>query len=152
MASCKHSFHPLAMFYSRLTDLPAFRIVLRDVKRYDTYETREFDLSLNSTFPIGRASSNVSKKELMAAPHNAYIDSPVISRQHALLSANSTNGVPEVYLSDQGSMHGTILNGKRLTAKTPTKLKYGDEIQFGTDVNRNEGMSLRRSFITHPFH
>ncbi|RAR13285.1 fha domain protein [Stemphylium lycopersici] len=150
MASCKHPFHQPAMLYSTLTDLPAFRIVLRDVKRYDTYETREFDLSLNSTFPIGRASSNVSKKELMAAPHNAYIDSPVISRQHALLSANSTSGFPEVYLSDQGSMHGTILNGKRLPAKTPTKLKYGDEIQFGTDVNRNEGMSPRRPFITHP--
>jgi pSer/pThr/pTyr-binding forkhead associated (FHA) protein len=129
------------MFNSWLTDLPVFRIVLRDVKRYDTYETRQFDLPLNSTFAIGRASSSVTKKELMAAPHNAYIDSPVISRRHAVLSANSSTGVPEVYISDQGSMHGTLLNGQKLTPNTPTKLKYGDELQFGTDVNRNDGMS-----------
>jgi pSer/pThr/pTyr-binding forkhead associated (FHA) protein len=124
-----------------------FRIVLRDVKRYDTYETRQFDLPLNATFPIGRASSNVTKKELMAAPHNAYIDSPVISRQHALLSANSSSGTPEVYISDQGSMHGTMLNGQRLPPKTPTKLKYGDELQFGTDVNRNEEFFVARKYV-----
>lgn len=129
------------MLDSWLTDHSVFRIVLRDVKRYDTYETRQFDLPLNATFPIGRASSNVTKKDLMAAPHNAYIDSPVISRQHAVLSANASSGTPEVYISDQASMHGTMLNGQRLPPKTPTKLKYGDELQFGTDVNRNEGMS-----------
>ena len=127
------------MLHSWLTDPSGFRIVLRDAKRYDTYETRQFDLPLNSTFPIGRASNSVTKKALMAAPHNAFIDSPVISRQHAVLSANTTSGVPEVYISDQGSMHGTMLNGQRLPPKTPTKLKYGDELQFGTDVNRNEG-------------
>ena len=117
------------MFRSRLTDLPVFRIVLRDTKRYDTYGTREFDLPLNAEFPIGRASSNISKKDLMAAPHNAYIDSPVISRQHAVLSANSTSGVPEVYLTDKGSMHGTTVNNQRLPANKPTKLKVGDVLQ-----------------------
>jgi hypothetical protein len=131
------------MFRSRLTDLPVFRIVLRDAKRYDTYETREFDLPLNSEFPIGRASSNLSKRDLMAAPHNAFIDSPVISRQHAVLSANSASGVPEVYITDKGSMHGTTLNSQRLPANTPTKLNHGDVLQFGTDVNRNEGTSPR---------
>ncbi|USP78772.1 uncharacterized protein yc1106_06046 [Curvularia clavata] len=135
------------MLDSRLTNRPVFRVVLRDVKRYDTYETRQFDLPLNSTFPIGRASSNATKKELMAAPHNAYIDSPVISRQHALLLANSTSGTPEVYICDQGSMHGTMLNGQRLPPKTPTKLKYGDELQFGTDVNRNEEFYVARKYV-----
>lgn len=124
-----------------------FRVVLRDVMRYDTYETRQFDLRLNSTFSIGRASSSVTKKELMAAPHNAYIDSPVISRQHAVLSANSTTGVPEVYISDQGSMHGTMLNGEKLTPNTLTKLSYGDELQFGTDVNRNEEFFPARRYV-----
>ncbi|EMD86410.1 hypothetical protein COCC4DRAFT_193735 [Bipolaris maydis ATCC 48331] len=132
---------------SRLTDLPVFRVVLRDVMRYDTYETRQFDLPLNATFAIGRASSSVTKKELMAAPHNAYIDSPVISRQHAVLSANSTTGVPEVYISDQGSMHGTMINGQKLTPNTPTKLSYGDELQFGTDVNRNEEFFPARRYV-----
>ncbi|EUC41881.1 hypothetical protein COCMIDRAFT_66013, partial [Bipolaris oryzae ATCC 44560] len=124
-----------------------FRVVLRDVKRYDTYETRQFDLPLNSTFAIGRASSSVTKKELMAAPHNAYIDSPVISRQHAVLSANSTTGVPEVYISDQGSMHGTMVNGHKLTPNAPSKLSYGDELQFGTDVNRNEEFFPARRYV-----
>ncbi|CAE7179140.1 hypothetical protein CFE70_006013 [Pyrenophora teres f. teres 0-1] len=130
-----------------LTDWPVFHIVLRDPKRYDTYATREFDLHLSTTFPIGRASSNASKKELMAAPHNAYIDSPVISRQHALLSANSDSGAPQVYISDQGSMHGTMLNGKRLSPHTPTRLSYGDELQFGTDVNRNEEFFVARTYV-----
>lgn len=129
------------MHGSRLTDHPVFHVVLRDVMRYDTYETRQFDLPLDSTFVIGRASNSVTKRELMAALHNAYIDSPVISRQHAVLSANSTTGVPEVYISDLGSMHGTMVNGEKLTPNTPTKLSYGDELQFGTDVNRNEGTS-----------
>lgn len=144
MTSSELPSPPSAMFRSRLTDLPVFRIVLRDTKRYDTYGTREFDLPLNAEFPIGRASSNISKKDLMAAPHNAYIDSPVISRQHAVLSANSTSGVPEVYLTDKGSMHGTTVNNQRLPANKPTKLKVGDVLQFGTDVNRNEGTSSRR--------
>jgi hypothetical protein len=132
------------MFRSRLADPPVFRIVLRDLKRYDTYETREFNLPLGSTFPIGRASKNVAKKDLMPAPHNAYIDSPVISRNHAVLSANSNSGKPEVYITDNGSMHGTILNGQTLEAGASTKLSYGDVIQLGTDVNRNEGASPRK--------
>jgi pSer/pThr/pTyr-binding forkhead associated (FHA) protein len=140
------------MFRSRLADPPVFRIVLRDLKRYDTYETREFNLPLGSTFPIGRASKNVAKRDLMPAPHNAYIDSPVISRNHAVLSANSNSGKPEVYITDNGSMHGTILNGQTLEAGASTKLSYGDVIQLGTDVNRNEGASPRKPKHSHVPH
>jgi hypothetical protein len=46
-----------------------------------------------------------------------------------------------VYITDKGSMHGTTLNSQRLPANTPTKLNHGDVLQFGTDVNRNEGTS-----------
>ncbi|RMZ73774.1 fha domain [Pyrenophora seminiperda CCB06] len=148
MASSEPPALPPLMILIRLADFPVFHIVLRDPKRYDTYATREFDLPLSATFPVGRASTNASKKELMAAPHNAYIDSPVISRQHAILSANSNNDLPSVYITDQGSMHGTWLNGQRLPAHTPTKLSYGDELQFGTDVNRNEGTFLYSTSIS----
>lgn len=127
------------------TKSPAFRIVLRDTKRYDAFETREFDLPMNSTFPIGRASRNATKKELMPAQHNAYIDSPVVSREHAVLSANASSGKPDVYITDSGSMHGTMLNDERLAINVPAKLSWGDKLQFGTDVNRNEGTS-------HPFY
>ncbi|KAF1937622.1 hypothetical protein EJ02DRAFT_458575 [Clathrospora elynae] len=133
-----------------------FRIVLRDAKHFDTYETREFDLPLNATFPIGRASGNATKRELMAAPHNAYINSPVISREHAVLSANTNSGTPEVYVSDCGSMHGSTLNGRKLLPNTPEKLSYGDVLQFGSDVNRNEEFFVARTYtfesrLTRPF-
>jgi hypothetical protein len=127
-----------------------FRIVLRDIKRYDAFEKREFDLSLESTFPIGRASRNATKTELMPAQHNAYIDSPVVSREHAVLSASDSSGKPEVYITDSGSMHGTLLNDVRLSANVPAKLSCGDKLQFGTDVNRNEGTSPRRSILARP--
>jgi hypothetical protein len=139
-----------SLFRTQLADPPVFRVVLRDLKRYDTYETREFNLPLGSTFPIGRASKNAAKRDLMPAADNAYIDSPVISRDHALLSANSDSGKPEVYITDNKSMHGTILNGEKLEAFAPKKLQYGDVIQLGTDVNRNEGASPRRPSILTP--
>ncbi|KAJ4372996.1 hypothetical protein N0V83_003287 [Neocucurbitaria cava] len=121
------------------TNMPVFRIVLEDVHQYDIYASREFDLAMDSTFPIGRASKNATKKELMPAAYNAYIDSPVISREHAVLSANTSSGTPQVYISDKNSMHGTMVNGQPLTPNTPKQLSAGDVIQLGLDVNRNEG-------------
>jgi pSer/pThr/pTyr-binding forkhead associated (FHA) protein len=61
-----------------------------------------------------------------------------------LSQAHSNSGKPEIYLTDSGSMHGTMLNSQRLPANTPTILKYGDVIQLGADVNRNEGASPRK--------
>ncbi|KAF1830864.1 hypothetical protein BDW02DRAFT_558056 [Decorospora gaudefroyi] len=134
------------MIRTRLADPPVFRIVLRDLKRYDTYETREFDLPMNSTFPIGRSSKNATKRDLIPGPDNAFIDSPVISREHAELSANANSGRPEVYISDSNSMHGTFLNGHRLQPCIPSKLNYGDLLQFGSDVNRNEEYFVARTY------
>ncbi|KAH9878244.1 hypothetical protein J1614_003461 [Plenodomus biglobosus] len=124
----------------------SFRIVLRDVNRHDTFETREFDLPLHSTYPVGRASKNVAKRDLMPAPHNAYIDSPVISREHAVLSATLSHGTPQVYITDSGSMHGTMVNGRKLLSNTPTMLATGDMLQFGVDVNRNEDFFVARKY------
>jgi hypothetical protein len=126
-----------------LTGHLAFRVVLRDVDGYEGFDAREFDLVLGSTFPIGRASKNTTKKELMPSATNAYIDSPVISREHAVLSANTDSGAPSVFITDAGSMHGTMVNGERLTAEIPRKLSSGDKLQFGIDVNRNDGMYLQ---------
>jgi pSer/pThr/pTyr-binding forkhead associated (FHA) protein len=120
-------------------DRLAFRVTLRDVDGFEGFDSRQFVLALNSTFPIGRASKNNAKANLMPANSNAYIDSPVISREHAVLSANANSGEPQVYIIDKGSMHGTIVNGERLPAHTPTQLSTGDRLQFGIDVNRNEG-------------
>lgn len=127
-----------------------FHIVLRDLHRHDSFETREFDLPLDSTYPIGRASKSLSKRALMPAPHNAFIDSPVISREHAVLSARLYNGTPQVYLTDSGSMHGTMLNGRKLLPNQPNILVSGDMLQFGVDVNRNEGTS-RHYFVARKY-
>ena len=121
---------------------PAFRVVLTQDKHFDVYDTREFDLPLDATFPIGRSSSNVTKPHLMPAKHNAYIESPVVSRAHATLTADARSGVPQVYLTDTGSMHGTFVNGTQLTQNVPKLLSSGDKVQLGADVNRNDSLSL----------
>jgi hypothetical protein len=128
------------------TNHSAFRITLRTIDGYEGFESREFDLCVGGTFPIGRASKNTTKKTLMPAPSNAYIDSPVISREHALLSADTQLGTPHVYITDTGSMHGTMVNDERLPPHTPKQLASGDKLQFGIDVNRNEGTHSPHAF------
>jgi len=75
----------------------------------------------------------------MPASNNAYIDSPVISRNHAVFTAHADSGKPQVFVTDLGSMHGTMVNGERLPTNMPKQLSSGDKLQFGIDVNRNEG-------------
>jgi hypothetical protein len=128
----------------------AFRVTLRDVDGFEGFDSREFDLAIDSQFPIGRASKNTTKKDLMPASSNAYIDSPVISREHAVLSANAHSGDPHVFITDAGSMHGTMVNGQRLPAHTPKQLASGDKLQFGIDVNRNEGTHSHPLYISPP--
>lgn len=116
----------------------AFRIVLRQEEGYDVHDIREFDVALDSKFAIGRASKNTSKGYLLPAKHNVYIDSPVISREHAILTANAASGHPDVYITDTKSMHGTFVNGTPLVPNTPKLLSNGDKLQFGINVSRNE--------------
>ncbi|EAT91145.2 hypothetical protein SNOG_01496 [Parastagonospora nodorum SN15] len=116
-----------------------FRVILRDVDGFEGFSSRQFDLALNAKFPIGRASKNTAKQDLMPASNNAYIDSPVISRNHAVFTAHADSGTPQVFVTDLGSMHGTMVNGERLPTHMPKQLASGDKLQFGIDVNRNEG-------------
>jgi pSer/pThr/pTyr-binding forkhead associated (FHA) protein len=71
----------------------------------------------------------------MPGRDNAYIDSPVISRDHAVLSADTD----AVYLTDSHSMHGTYVDGQKIEPNVPIALSSGSLLQFGVDVNRNEG-------------
>jgi hypothetical protein len=130
------------------TNRLVFHITLRDVDGFEGFDSREFDLALNAKFPIGRASKNTTKQELMPSSNNAYIDSPVISRNHAVLSAHADNGTAQVFVTDLGSMHGTTVNGERLQTHTPKQLSSGDKLQFGIDVNRNEGKHPERSTLS----
>lgn len=126
--------------WSCSTNCVAFRVILRDIDGFEGFSSRQFDLALHAKFPIGRASKNTTKQELMPAPNNAYIDSPVISRNHAVFTAHADSGTPQVFVTDLGSMHGTMVNGERLPTHMPKQLSSGDKLQFGIDVNRNEGM------------
>ena len=53
-----------------------------------------------------------------------------ISRRHAKIIRRGR----EVFIEDLGSLNGTFLNGRKLTAYLPQVLKSGDELQLGTLV------------------
>ncbi|KAF2683171.1 hypothetical protein K458DRAFT_419376 [Lentithecium fluviatile CBS 122367] len=123
-------------------------VVLRSSDARDSYHERRFTLGPNMKMPIGRASKNLSKQELMEAESNAYIDNPVVSRNHAVLSADHAPLTPSVYIiGDKKSMHGTTVNGTKLEPETPLKLSNGDVLQFGQDVTRNESFYVAPKFI-----
>ncbi|KAL9036729.1 MAG: hypothetical protein Q9180_004129, partial [Flavoplaca navasiana] len=79
---------------------------------------------------IGRASKTTSKG-LLAAPQNAWFDSPIMSRQHGRISMTST-GV--VQLQDLASTHGTWIRNKRLEGDEYRDIHDGDRITFGSTV------------------
>jgi hypothetical protein len=131
-------YHHVSRLHHSHADPVAFRIVLKSEEGLDVHDTREFDLALDSKFAVGRASRNMSKGYLLPAKHNVYIDSPVVSREHAILTANTTSGTPQVFITDTNSMHGTYVNGVPLVPQTPKQLSSGDKLQFGVNVNRND--------------
>ena len=128
----------------------SIEVVLRSTDTHDALPERRFTLSPGRKMPIGRASKNSAKPELMMASTNAFIDSPVISREHAVLSTDPTPPKPTVYIVDNGSMHGTIINGNKLEPNRVTELSNGDLLQFGADVSRNDSKSDKHLSLTSP--
>src|SRR5260221_2790193 len=57
-----------------------------------------------------------------------------VSRKHALIRQGDDGD--HLNLCDLGSSNGTFLNGTRLTANRPYKLRDGDEIRFGQMIMR----------------
>lgn len=116
-------------------------VTLRSSDGLDGFEERRFTIRPHATVNVGRASKNTQKPNLMMAADNAFIDSPVVSREHAVLSTDTATPTPSVLLTDSGSMHGTMVNGEKLEPRKPLKLSNGDVLQFGIDVTRNESRS-----------
>ncbi|KAH8671509.1 hypothetical protein BX600DRAFT_510177 [Xylariales sp. PMI_506] len=90
---------------------------------------------------IGRA-SKVASKGFVAARDNTWFESPVMSREHAVLRANFDTKT--LYIKDVGSLHGTFRRshgdpGKqdRLMSSREVKLVDGDRIRFGIDIYRS---------------
>ncbi|KAL1961446.1 hypothetical protein VTO42DRAFT_174 [Malbranchea cinnamomea] len=85
------------------------------------------------TAVVGR-SSKVESKNLIPARDNGWFDNRVMSRTHAEFTA-----IPkyqEVYLMDTHSMHGTWVNGVKLTSGRKTLLEQNDVLTFGAMVTR----------------
>ena len=118
--------------------------------------------SIKNTISVGRASKNETKG-LRAERDNAWFDSPIMSRQHAVLSMSSLPKVSpdsmrswhqhssltneqRISLEDCGSTHGTFISGLRLQPNEPRALKDWDVIRFGTKITSGTG-----SFSNMPF-
>ncbi|ORY11689.1 hypothetical protein BCR34DRAFT_316310 [Clohesyomyces aquaticus] len=115
---------------------PTIEVTLKSVGNDDDFPERKLLLGPNTRIPIGRSSKS-AHKNLFATVDNLYIDSPVISREHAVLSSDTSLGIPEVYIKDKGSMHGTTVNQMLLPSDREHKLNNGDTVQFGADVMRD---------------
>lgn len=79
------------------------------------------------TTKLGRPTGTKYKPEVT----NGYFDSRVLSRNHAQIYIDLTNG--KMMLQDLGSSNGTYLNDVRLN-KEPTEVKVGDIVCLGFNV------------------
>uniref|UniRef100_A0A7S0Q8H9 protein-tyrosine-phosphatase n=1 Tax=Coccolithus braarudii TaxID=221442 RepID=A0A7S0Q8H9_9EUKA len=61
------------------------------------------------------------------------LDHPSASRQHAVLVHHQNGGV---YMVDLKSSHGTSVNGKRLVAHEPCRLREGAAVTFGASARQ----------------
>ncbi|KAF2439460.1 hypothetical protein P171DRAFT_123038 [Karstenula rhodostoma CBS 690.94] len=123
----------------------AIEITLRCLDKLDEHTIRTFTLRPSTAVQIGRASKNAAKPELMVGPANAFIDSPTISREHAVLTATPPPAAC-VYVTDKASMHGTMINGNKLEPQKPQRLNNGDVLQFGANVTREQLFYTARQF------
>ncbi|SZF05835.1 unnamed protein product [Blumeria hordei] len=87
----------------------------------------------NPSIVVGRASRSPNKA-LYCATDNAWLDSPVISRDHAIITLDSKR--QSLTLQDTDSLHGTRLNDFQMTSFIPANLYNGDNVTFGAEVKR----------------
>ncbi|CAK1357112.1 unnamed protein product [Cercospora beticola] len=98
---------------------------------------RSIDLIPDKPCVVGRTSR--SKAAMEARTNNALFDCAVVSRQHAEIRvAPWATPCTQITLTDLNSLHGTAVNGRRLTPLTEFTLKSGDVIKFGERVSRGE--------------
>ncbi|PGH00352.1 hypothetical protein GX51_05850 [Blastomyces parvus] len=109
-------------------------VTINPVNPKDFFENRVLTLSSEKDEIVIGRSSKVPSKDLNPARNNAFFDSRVMSRSHALISACLQK--KQVSISDTESMHGTWLNGKKLINNEKTLLGNLDVLKFGTKVTR----------------
>ncbi|KAF7508538.1 hypothetical protein GJ744_009087 [Endocarpon pusillum] len=100
----------------------------------DPHPKRNFILrSPTYAIRIGRGSKS-GNRELFPASYNAWFDSRVMSREHAVLKADPDDRC--VYIEDVGSMHGTYVEDQRVVARERHRLYDEDLVKFGNVVTR----------------
>ena len=85
---------------------------------------------------IGRGSKS-GTSNLCPADNNAWFDSRVMSREHAVLKADPET--EHVYIEDVGSMHGTYLDNQKLIPHQRRRIFDEQPIVFGNEVIRGPG-------------
>ncbi|KAJ3298817.1 hypothetical protein HK104_010265 [Borealophlyctis nickersoniae] len=99
----------------------------------DTFVTKRIELF--ETLKIGRKVNTKTNPE----PTNGVFDSKVLSRNHAEVWCEDG----KVWIKDVKSSNGTFVNDQRLseesTESAPKELKTGDKLEFGIDINNDDG-------------
>ena len=94
---------------------------------------------------IGRASKS-GEARLRAQPENGWVESPILSREHAAITIGRSPAVP-LFVCDSGSTHGTFLEDCRLDAKSDYTLKNWDKLVFGVPVTSGRRMFTLMLFV-----
>ncbi|KAF2276392.1 uncharacterized protein EI97DRAFT_442348 [Westerdykella ornata] len=123
----------------------AFEVRLLAEDPSDPLPERKFRIIPGTPFVIGRSSKSLHKG-LLPASDNAYIDCPVVSREHAYL--DNASGEDAIFITDH-STHGTTVNGLPLQRSTRYKLHNGDKLRLGVDIVRDKGMCQLQHVASH---
>lgn len=116
------------------TNYLAVSINLSDIDCHEPLPDRIVSLSFPEfSIAIGRGSQ--SDGNIQPRPDNAWFNSRVMSRQHATIRADPDTRM--ITIQDDGSMHGTSLNGDKIK-REPQELLPGDIVTFGAEVVRGE--------------
>ncbi|KAJ5124492.1 uncharacterized protein N7515_008317 [Penicillium bovifimosum] len=115
----------------------------------DTHLPRTIDLTKDDmTIAIGRSSKREGRKR-NPENANAWFESRVMSRDHALLTYSPEEKM--VFICDCGSTHGTFVNDAKLVPNVDSPLFSGDIIRFGVSVDRGhevfEALEVRCSIL-----
>ena len=114
---------------------------LENVNYHESGESHPYrDLELNATnnysIRIGRGSRSGSK-DLYPAENNAWFESRVMSREHAVLKAHLASKT--ITIEDVGSMHGTYVDDVKLSKYQPKHIHDESTMVFGAEVSRGPG-------------
>ncbi|KAI9891516.1 MAG: TOM (translocase of outer membrane) complex component [Vezdaea aestivalis] len=92
---------------------------------------------------IGRASKS-NLKSVQPKDDNAFFDSPIMSRNHGRFDIDQVH--KDIFVTDNGSMHHTFLDGRNLEAEVKTQLSQDQTLTFGADVHRGADCFNPRKF------